>query len=73
MALRWPGLGIAQEQPVLFAQGGGSNGFFHEVVVDLNSAVFKIDAKQRPIGERIIDGLGSSGSSVMSRKRDCIV
>ena len=56
MALRWPA-GIAQEQPVLFPKSGGPNGVFHEIVVYLDSAIFEIDAKQRPVGERIIDGL----------------
>ena len=62
MALRWPGIGIAQEQPVLVSKSGRSNRVFHEVVVDLDSAIFEIDTKQRPVGERVIDGLAKSAA-----------
>ena len=51
------GIGIAQEQPVLLTESGRPDGVFHEVVVYLDSAIFEINAKQRPIGESIIDGL----------------
>ena len=54
------GIGIAQEQPVLFPKSGGPNGVFHEIVVYLDSAIFEIDAKQRPVGERIVDGLAKA-------------
>ena len=56
------GLGIAEEQPVLLSEGGRSNGVFHEVVVDLDSTIFEIDTQQRPIGERVIDGLAKSAA-----------
>ena len=39
------GIGIAQEQPVLFSKSGRPNGVFHEVIVYLDSAIFEIDAK----------------------------
>ena len=54
------GIGIAQEQPVLLSKSGRSNRVFHEVVVDLDSAIFEIDTKQRPVGERVIDGQAKS-------------
>ncbi len=52
-----PGVGIAEEEPVLFAQSGRSNGVFHEIVVELETTIFEIDTQQRPIGERVIDSL----------------
>ena len=54
------GISIAQEQPVLFSKSGRPNAVFHEVVVYLDSAVFEIDTKQRPVGESVIDGLTKS-------------
>jgi hypothetical protein len=54
------GIGIAQEEPVLFPKSGRPNGVFHEIVVYLDSAIFEIDTKQRPVGERVIDGLAKS-------------
>jgi hypothetical protein len=56
------GLSIAQEQPVLLSDGGRPNGIFHEVVVDLNSALFEINTQERPVGERVIDGLAKSAA-----------
>ena len=40
------GLRLADEQPVLFADGGGADGVLHGVVVDLNATVFEIDEQQ---------------------------
>jgi hypothetical protein len=56
------GIGIAQEQPVLFPKSGGPNGVFHEIVVYLDSAIFETDTKQGPVGQRIIDGLAKSAA-----------
>ena len=56
------GIGIAQAQPVLLSKSGRPNGVFHEVVVDLNSAIFEVDTKQRPVGERVIDGLAKGAA-----------
>ena len=56
------GVGIAEEQPVLFAQSGRSNGVFHEVIVDLETTIFEIDTQKRPIGERVIDSLAKSAA-----------
>ena len=49
------GVGIAQEQPVLLSEGGGPNRVFHEVIVDLQAALFQIDTEEWPVGERVID------------------
>ena len=56
------GLGLAEEEPVLFAQSGRPNGVFHEVVVDLETTIFEIDTQQRPVGERVIDRLAKSAA-----------
>ena len=63
------GIGIAQEQPVLFPKSGGPNGVFHEIVVYLDSAIFEIDTKQGPVGERIIDGLAKSAARQIAAGR----
>ena len=39
------GIGITEEPPVLFSKSGWPIGVFHEVIIDLNSAIFEIDAK----------------------------
>lgn len=56
------GIGIAEEQPVLFSQSGRPNGVLDEIIVDLDSAIFEIDAKEGPVGERVIDGLAKSAA-----------
>ncbi len=50
------GLGFTDEQPVLFAQGGGANGVFHEVLIDLDASVVEVNAELRPEVERIVEG-----------------
>jgi hypothetical protein len=39
------GIGIAEKQPILLSESGRPNGVFHQVIVDLNSAIFEIDAE----------------------------
>ena len=34
------GFGLADEEPVLLADGRGADGVFHQIIVDLNPAVF---------------------------------
>jgi transposase InsO family protein len=51
------GMGIANEKPVFLADGGGPDGIFHQVVVDLDSAIFQKDLQRRPLAQRIIHGL----------------
>ena len=50
------GFGLADEQPVLLADGGGADGVLHGVVVDLDSAVFDINEQHGPHREGVIDG-----------------
>jgi hypothetical protein len=45
------GRAIAEEQPILLSNSGRPNGVFHEIVVDSDASLFKIDPKQRPVGE----------------------
>jgi hypothetical protein len=63
------GIGIAQEQPVLLSKSGRPNGVFHEIVVYLDSAIFEIDAKQGPGGERVIDGLAKGAARQVTAGR----
>ena len=51
------GSGFADEQPVFLANGGWSNGIFHEVIIDLHSAVFQEHAQCWPLAQRVIHGL----------------
>ena len=50
-------VGGTDEQPVLFAQGGGPDGVFDQVVVNLEATVVEINAQQGPLGEGIVEGL----------------
>ena len=50
------GFGFADEQPVFLADGSWPDGVFDGVVVDLDSAVFKIDGEHGPQGEGVVDG-----------------
>ena len=34
-----------------------TNGVLNEIIIDFDSAIFEIDAKQKPVGERVVDGL----------------
>lgn len=38
------GISISEEEPVLFSDGGGADGVFHQVVVDLNSTIIQVNA-----------------------------
>ena len=50
------GFGFTDEQPVLFADGGGPDGILDGVVVDLDSSIFEIDGEHGPQGEGAVDG-----------------
>jgi len=54
------GIGIAEEEPVLFSERRRSNRVLDQIIINLKSAIFEIDAKQGPVGERVIDGLAKS-------------
>lgn len=51
------GFGVADEEPVLLADGGGTDGVFDPVVVDFDAPVFEVDAQRGPLAERVVDGL----------------
>jgi len=57
------GFGLADEQPVLFAEGGWPDGVLHEVLIDLKVSIFEVNAKQRPQVERVVDGQPSPGTA----------
>ena len=42
----FPGPSLADKEPVLFTQGGGPDGVFHQIVVDLHPAIRQIDVKR---------------------------
>ena len=54
------GLGFADEEPVFLADGGGANGVFHQVVIDLHPAIAQIDFQRGPLAQRIINGLAQA-------------
>jgi hypothetical protein len=62
MALRWPASASPKKSQFFLPKAVGRMAFSMRVVVDLEATVFKIDTKQRPIGERIIDGLAKSAA-----------
>ena len=45
------GIGSSDEQPVLFAKGGGADGVFHQVVVDLYASVAEEAFERGPSDE----------------------
>ncbi len=47
---------LADEQPVLLADGGGADGILHRVVVDLDPAVCEINDEHRPMRQCVVDG-----------------
>ena len=50
-------LGCPDEEPVLFSDGGRTNGIFNEVVVDLHPSGVEINSQGGPDGQRVADGL----------------
>ncbi len=53
-------IGVAHEEPVLFANGGGSDGVLHQVVVDFDASVLKEDAKAGPLPQGVVDGFAQA-------------
>ena len=49
--------GFAHEEPVLFADGGGADRVFNQVVVDLDTAIAQEDFERVPLPQSVIDGL----------------
>src|SRR5277367_338347 len=60
------GSGFADEEPVFLANGGGSNGVFDEVVVDLQSAIFQEHRQGWPLAQGIVDGLAEQALREMA-------
>jgi hypothetical protein len=58
----FPGFGVADEEPVLFAQGSGPDGILHEVLVDLDMAIVKVDAEQFPVAQGVIKSLAHAAA-----------
>jgi hypothetical protein len=56
------GLGFADEQPVLFAEGGWPDGIFHKILIDLDAPIFEVNAKERPQVQRVVDGQAHSAA-----------
>ena len=57
---------VAHEQPVLFADGAGTDGVFDEVVVDLHAPVSHIHGEFVPLVESVADGGSGEASRSMS-------
>src|SRR5580658_520277 len=51
------GSGFSDEEPVLLADGGGANGVFDQVVIDLQPAIFQKHGQCGPLAQGIVDGL----------------
>ncbi len=51
------GLGLADEEPVLLADGGRADGVFDEIVVDLQAAIFEEEEQRGPLVQGVVDGL----------------
>ena len=47
------GIGVADEEPVLLADGRGADGVFDQVVVNLHPAIIQINAQRAPLVQRI--------------------
>ncbi len=52
----FPGIGLPDEHPVFLAEGGGTDGVLHQVLIDLDASVGEVIAEQRPQVERLVDG-----------------
>ena len=50
------GIGITDEEPVLFSDGRGTNGVFYEVVVQLHAAIIQINFQCGPLAQSVING-----------------
>ena len=51
------GFGGPDEEPVFLADGGGADGVFAEVVVDLDAAIAEINIHRGPLTEGVVEGL----------------
>lgn len=51
------GVGITDEEPVFVANGGGANGVFDQVIVNLHPAIIEINFQRAPLAQGIFYGL----------------
>ncbi len=61
------GVGASEKKEVLFADGGGANGVFNEVVVDFERAVVEIMGEVVPAGQGIVDGYAEFAFGKLTR------
>ena len=47
---------FTDEEPVFLADGCGTNGVFHQVVIDLYPAIAQINFQRAPLAQRIVNG-----------------
>lgn len=61
--------GVADEEPVLLPHGGGADGIFDEVVVDLQAAILEEDEQCGPLIERVmpLSGICAEGGRGTTR------
>ena len=50
------GFGLAYEEPVLLPQGGGADGVFDQVIVDLHPAVGQVHLQCFPLAQGLVQG-----------------
>ncbi len=55
MALVCPELGLPKNRKFFFADGGGSNGVFNEVIVDLQLSILEIQVEFGPAFLGVVD------------------
>ena len=60
---------FADEEPVLFSNGGWPDGIFHEVVVDLDAAVPEVNFQGAPLAQGVINGLSEEALWQMESAR----
>jgi hypothetical protein len=51
------GAGFAAEKPVFLSEGGGANGIFDEVIIDLDAPVLQVNFECNLLAQGIIDRL----------------
>lgn len=61
------GVGMADEQPVLPADGGGTHGVFDQVVVEPGLAVLDVARERAPLAEQITGGQTEPGLGPVPR------
>ena len=65
------GVGAAEEEEVLFADGGGPDGILDEVVADFESAVFEVKIERVPALEGVVDRFAEVALRKLSESLGC--